>query len=369
MKKYIITIFIFSFIQFGCRQIMTWQIIETQGFQRLNEDLNKLLFLNDSVGAAFGSKWSDDAIISNQLNTNRKALIYRTSDGGKTWTPAFSGNGTFISASHTSDAIFALKKEYYGEGVAQAKLYLYKSSDVGISWKQVSELSDGVFQIAFCNSDIGVALSASFDKKFGKALLQTMDGGKTWNKMDLSFGDVRSFACSNLGFVYFLAATIPGEMAADRLVIKNLKSGDETSEKFKGFTSQLLQIDNLGKLWILGTNTNKELTLYLRNDLGIYVSKHVFSSKKSLYPEYLHIYEDAISTLVSEFDQKSWQEKTNVFPVAVKYEFYHSIDTGYSWTQERVPVEYLVKPAAFYGKNSVWLNAGGGRLQRRASTN
>jgi hypothetical protein len=370
MIKFIISIVILSFsiIQLGCGQTMTWQLIETQGFERFNEDLNKLVFLNDSVGEAFGSKWSDDAIISNQLNTNRKALIYRTSNGGNSWTPTSFGSGTFISASQISDAVFALKKEYYGEGVDQAKVYLYKSSDQGISWKQVSEMSGGVFQIAFCNSDMGIAFSASFDKTFGKALLQTIDGGKTWKKMDSSFGDIRSFACSNLGIVYFLAATTPGVMNADLLVMKNLRSSEETFEKLNGLTAQLLQIDNLGNIWLMGHNANKELTLYLRTALGKYVPKHVFPSEKSLYPEYLHIYEDAISTLVSEFNQKSLKGETNAFPLAVKFQFYHSVDSGNSWTQEHVPVEYLVKPAAFYGKNKVWLNAGGGRLQRRAST-
>lgn len=367
MKKIsLILVFVaLGLIFLNCENAGLWKSGRTIGFEDQNEDLNEFIFLSESVGIAFGSKWTDEAILSNNLNTGRKAVIYRTTDGGKHWKPVVLGNGTFISASSASDTLFALKKTYYGEAVDQVNVFLYSSTDKGETWEEVREISNGAYQINFCDGRTGTAFTAGFDTTYGRAIIKTLDGGKTWQKLEVQPENIRSITCLTAETISILSSTEVDKLMADHLVIKNLTSGEEVVHKLSGIRAGIQTTDTAGQIWIMGYDANKVLVLYKRETTGNFFQIKTFSSKGSLFPEALHVSGESISVLTSVLDKSVLEEKGKIFPVAVHYEFFHSEDAGKTWTEENIPVDYLVKPYAFHGKDKVWMNAGGGYIQWR----
>jgi hypothetical protein len=369
MKKRNLTVFtiLVTFMLFNCDNLGYWRKGKAIGIKSMNEDLNEMIFIDDTIGFIFGSNWTDEAILSNKLNTGRTAVIYKTIDGGRSWEATALGDGTFTSASNVNDTLFVLKKAYFGEGADQVETFLFRSINRGETWEVINELSNGVYKISFCTNKTGIAFTAGFDSKFGRALLKTTNGGKDWEKLNIEFTDVRSFACSSKETVFFLSSTKLDESSADFVISMDLETGEEVIHKLPGFRADVLTLDTKEDLWLMGSNLENDIVLYKRDSIGEYSEIKAFSSKKSLFPEFLHVYDKSILILVSELDKSVLEEKDKIFPTAVKYKFFHSKDNGKTWVEEDIPVDYLIKPYAFYGKDKVWMNAGGGILQWRES--
>jgi photosystem II stability/assembly factor-like uncharacterized protein len=100
-------------------------------------------------------------------------VIHRTLDGGATWqTQQIQHDGDDVRdiVRPTADLLYAIVSEQYG-----SKGTLYKSTDLGETWEEVSQLAGEINAIAFKDADNGVAVGKG-------ASYYTSDGGTTWKK-------------------------------------------------------------------------------------------------------------------------------------------------------------------------------------------
>jgi hypothetical protein len=347
---------------FNCNDVNSWKSGYVKGLNKMNEDLNRMIFISDSIGFLFGSNWTDQAVFDKELRTQQKAVVYKTTDGGTTWhLTLHADRGIFVDAVNLNDTIYALKREYFGEQANEIKsAEVFRSVNFGESWEKVSDAPTNSMRLCFCDSKRGFIVSNT-ENKIGKVLHQTNNAGQQWS-VDKDYKAIGNLACSRGGSVLtFLAATRNDKLSFDLLIRRELQSGMEKIESIP-FEAHVFAVDQAEKLWFLGKDGGKVI-LYSKSELGGFEEVSTFSSDKRLTPYYLNVFESTITVIVRESDIKENGDK--IFPVGLKYKIYRSTDLGKTWTEEKIPVDYLIEPFAFYGKEKVWMNAGGGRLQWR----
>lgn len=132
-----------------------------------------------------GYIWGDDGTYAYAL------YLFRTTDGGKTWTEF---HADFIPQSSHIDEVKILDKTHHfifigysanwsseKDETKKGVFYVY-SEDAGVSWKLMQVTPDDVSQfnvkseVAFGDNGVGVMT-------VGSAMYKTADFGKTWNKL------------------------------------------------------------------------------------------------------------------------------------------------------------------------------------------
>jgi hypothetical protein len=355
-----------SFSLIKCNNMNHWHSANVKGLMDMNEELNRMIFLNDSVGFLFGSNYSDAAVLNNRLRTQQNAIIYKTTDGGLTWHSTLnSGNGVFMDAINVKDTIFALKQVFYGEQVDQVKsIQLFNSLDQGDSWQKIGDVPGIVPRLCFCNSKIGFIISRVESKKSVKQVLyQTSDGGRNWQLIEKEHQGIDNVICSNNRTLFFLGTTSNDKISSNLLIQRDLISGNEHTEAIP-FEAYVLSVDANKNLWLLGEQSG-QVVLYRKSEAPEFNRIHAFTSEKRLTPYHLYVYDSTITVIVRESDIPKNAETGKMFPVGLTYKLFRSEDFGENWNEEKLPVNYLIKPFAFYGKERIWMNAGGGRLQWR----
>jgi len=127
-----------------------------------------------------------------------KLLVLVTDDGGDSWReipaerlpPALEGEGGF-AASGTCLAVFGASDVWIATGGAKAAR-LYHSPDRGMTWAvhdtplRAGVASAGVFSVAFRDARHGVIAGGDYEKPTlrGRNLAVTSDGGATWTLTD-----------------------------------------------------------------------------------------------------------------------------------------------------------------------------------------
>jgi hypothetical protein len=130
-----------------------------------------------------------DFVPNDRDSTNSYMVFYHTHDGGQNWQPAtpvrLEGRWSFISSRKGwlwSPRGYSSDLRIPGKGI------LYYTSDGGNTWKPVkvkksleSYLARGgnIAQLEFVDARVGWAIT--WEKDDQTELLQTTDGGKTWN--------------------------------------------------------------------------------------------------------------------------------------------------------------------------------------------
>ena len=149
----------------------------SKGLEGENLRLNSLFFCNGDTGFIAGS--SDRVDLNAVQNTNsfasveRSALLYRTTDGGKTWKVKEFGNGSFQSIIQAGKKIFAIK--YSDES---RRHHLYSTEDFGNSWQPDSLFPYGMNNLFFENGRyIAIGLDSGSLKTYIKI---SGDSGQTW---------------------------------------------------------------------------------------------------------------------------------------------------------------------------------------------
>jgi photosystem II stability/assembly factor-like uncharacterized protein len=172
---------------------------------------------------------------------NGEGKLYGTRDGGTTWTKLFEKPGTFIRAlGFIDDKIGFLGNvgiDYY-PGVTD-KQPLYRTDDGGVTWTAIS--APGIEAVAgICGIDIlpqkrvfqGEAVTNHIIHAAGRVggpamILRSLDSGKTWAVLDLSkhagmILDVKFFDANN-GFV--CAATKSDLAEGEALILRTADGG------------------------------------------------------------------------------------------------------------------------------------------------
>jgi photosystem II stability/assembly factor-like uncharacterized protein len=138
-----------------------------------------LFFLNSQTGWAAGAEFSPGF----------KGVVFRTTNGGQTWTRTAVSTGSKLSAIGFSDA-----KHGWTAGYEADKFY--KTTDGGATWKSVKfSLGGTPHMFGFTTTSKGWFVCGG--------LWQTVNGGKTWTK-DLSKSSAWAFSMptKSLAFAY-----------------------------------------------------------------------------------------------------------------------------------------------------------------------
>ncbi len=122
--------------------------------------------------------------------------ILTTEDGGKTWTPiapegmppAWPGEGAF-AASGTCLVVAGEGRAWFGTGGARASR-VFRSADGGRTWTahetpiRAGTPSAGIFSLAFHDADHGIAAGGDYKEpgRAGQVVALTSDGGRTWRR-------------------------------------------------------------------------------------------------------------------------------------------------------------------------------------------
>jgi len=176
-----------------------------------------------------------------------KGRLYKTSDGGKTWTLAWDHPGTFIRSLGFVDAQHGFLGNL-GVGLADTSdaTPLYQTDDGGRTWRPAGV--DGRAVPGICSIDIlharaivaGEVQERTIITAAGRAngpakLVRSEDGGRTWSVIDLSdragmILDVK-FRDPNVGFVF--AGTSSDLAQASALILKTSDGGRTWREVYR----------------------------------------------------------------------------------------------------------------------------------------
>lgn len=208
-----------------------WRKLVTEPYQGKQDDIS---FVTPDIG------WYG----------NGAGKLYRTADGGETWTKVWEKPGTFIRALGFVDErvgfLGNVGTDYY-PGVTDTNP-LYRSEDGGVTWAPVEAENIGVVK-GICGIDVlhetrifqgetrKVAIIHAAGRVGGPStMLRSVDGGATWKVIDLSAQagmilDVK-FLDANTGFV--CAATSSDVAQASALILRTTDGGASWSPVYRG---------------------------------------------------------------------------------------------------------------------------------------
>lgn len=163
-----------------------------------------------AAGIAFGLQSADESWRTAQIMVDDSGVPYRRNEGETEWTPLgepiprpaewaeqtvgnrnkataleWVNNGK-LHAQYVS-ATEAWLVVTYGQGVALADTYVYRSEDGGVTWREVTKppTTWHLSAVGFINADCLVVASRVFN---GAPVFLTRDGGETWEEVPLPEG-------------------------------------------------------------------------------------------------------------------------------------------------------------------------------------
>jgi len=149
-----------------------------------------------SIGPGWGGRASRATGVPGDPNIYYAAAasggVWKTSDGGTTWSPIFddqaiSSIGSLAVAASDPNVIYVGSGEGNIRGNVGAGDGIYKSLDAGKTWKHVWIQEGQIGAIAVHPRDPDIAFAAVLGHAFGpnpeRGVYRTRDGGKTWEQV------------------------------------------------------------------------------------------------------------------------------------------------------------------------------------------
>jgi photosystem II stability/assembly factor-like uncharacterized protein len=186
--------------------------------------------------------------------------IYKTADGGENWS----------AVNFQSEKVYGLAMDprdpqtIYASGIWQKRGKIFKSADQGTTWEEIyTSVSSGtlVISLTMSNKNPDVLYVSTSDNQ----ILQTSDGGHTWENLFLAASPVVKIALDyqDENLLYF--NTVSGEIFRSQ---DGGKTIEEISQKFlpnwnMGGSVRLVETDPRNRNWV-----------YAGGKIGIILSKN-----------------------------------------------------------------------------------------------
>lgn len=159
----------------------SWQKV----FEKSGTHFRSVAFFDSLNGFAGCLGWGD---VNNPSSTDTN-ILYRTNDGGSTWSPVIALSSSiikrgFCGAKIVNDSVMVAVGRVRGPG------WFYKTTDRGNTWiaKDLSHLAPGLIDVYFFTPDSGfiVGLTHTTHDSSSGIILFTSDGGNSWSEVHRS---------------------------------------------------------------------------------------------------------------------------------------------------------------------------------------
>lgn len=205
---------------------------------------------------------------------NRKALLYRTANGGKQWKEYAFGEGLL-------SRIFCIGSKLYTIKFSQADSHstIYTSVDFGYNWKIEFTFPNVVADIYFFNNHIYILAKDSAINMFQ---LFKLEDNKGFRKMNLKLPIYRAAETAN--GIYYTSSSKNSQGNENLLIYYNISdSSSKTMPLPDSFNCYILKkIDD--KTFLTGLESGNIVT-YLVNDIGHMEKKSDYRGDVRYFPQ------------------------------------------------------------------------------------
>ncbi|HWH63284.1 MAG TPA: hypothetical protein VNS50_08425 [Ginsengibacter sp.] len=318
-----------------------------KGLKNKNEEFMNMVFVDKNEGFLLGTNYSDEIILNKKFN-EQNAVIYKTEDGGKSWTEHVVGKGYFIDGGYAGKMIYAIantpSSKYYGFIDSSS---LYSSFDSGMTWKLVNSFPNLVKEIKFVDSRVGFAiLKDQTNNRLNWKLMRTLDGGANWEIC---------FQANQIEKLLFYEKTLWLLFwdENNRCSLLHFEI-DSCSPQFEllpeGFKPSVLIPDLIENKICLAGGLNDSVFV-LRRDAQNMFTRIPVKDGKDLFVKYTYVSGKKIALILGEIRASD-----------VKYSMYISKDFGKTFDNAKLLLSSYVSPACFAYDN-FWSYSGAGRIQ------
>lgn len=333
-----------------------WEMFRATGLWDSLEHVEAIVFLDDEVGILGATRLTEDP--PGDFAMMGDAMIYRTSDGGRAWSPACRFAAGFRDLARGQGCIYALLdvlKEDHPHPLSE----VWTSTDRGKSWHK-AYATNWPFYIMKLVGDPNGGCAAVFREltpngrsKVTEWIKHSRDRGRTW-ETGTELTDIGRY--NNIVFrsgrVWFFSGS-----SEPFLSQVNLDRGTTSLFKSLGrFRVPVIAADATGRIGIVDEPQARGVVrLSLLNADGMLATTRKLTGVVHGIPYSFHVSGTALSLIIGGHGSI----------LGVTHHFYRSLNLGETWKEEKLPFTLIVKPAAYLGDDLVWLAAGGGSIQRR----
>lgn len=356
-----------------------WTLTEAGGLSYRAADYRMVdLHLVDSKTAiAFGARVDSDSILSNPQwseDAHREAAVFRTSDGGLTWSEHYQGPGTLF-ASQVGERFFVVRTYFAGHSAPDSpsaeslRSSLSVSDDDGVTLTEVHAFDFELTRIWFFDEQTGIAFrrpagDGPDDAKSSRGLLTT-DGGRSWSRVDSERSIQSRGSTVDLGrrLIWFFSANQlawldPVKRSEGALTLPETLSADSAEAPFRA-----VRVDNRGRIWIFAGDRDDEWTIWIyRFDPASRAFARIAALNDGFLPKQV-FFSDNVITLVGLTAET--EPMFNTYQPGVR----RSEDDGASWRAEQLPLSPgtfpQIAPVAALDASTLWAWSRYPRLLKR----
>lgn len=217
--------------------------VESAGAELIPEaiddaELTDVAFANANVGVAVGDR----------------GALWRTADGGRTWTRCISQTDVrleSVSMVNANDAWavggYAVPTEIGPSSTVRSQGIVLRTKDGGLTWQSLHQPQlPALTRVKFFTRNQGIAVGAS-SSLFPSSIFQTSDGGRTWNPLPLAVQESWTdgdFASMDLGCVL-------GRQGRPYSLMKNALEASTSPDPGRQRSTRL-RFGRSGQAWMIG---------------------------------------------------------------------------------------------------------------------